>query len=158
MLGQHQRAALASRVRALDLVVGPDSYRRLPALLDAVRAARSTAESTFDSIPRKPMKVFRRPVPRRGPGLGHGDAGCDRFCTFCVVPYVRGRERSLPADAVVADVRAAVANGAREVVLLGQTVNAYRDGTCDFAALLARIADEVDDLLRIRFTSPHPRT
>jgi tRNA-2-methylthio-N6-dimethylallyladenosine synthase len=81
--------------------------------------------------------------------------GCDRFCTFCVVPYVRGRERSLPADAVLREVRDAVAEGAREVVFLGQTVNAYRDDGCDFAELLRRTAD-VPGLARIRFTSPHP--
>ncbi len=155
-LAQHQRTAIADRVRALDFVVGPDAYRRLPALLDAVRAARAGVEV---DVRLDPGETYEDLPPARTPGAVRAWVtamrGCDRFCTFCVVPFVRGRERSLPAEAVVADVRAAVANGAREVVLLGQTVNAYHDGTCDFAALLARIA-EVDDLLRIRFTSPHP--
>ena len=63
--------------------------------------------------------------------------GCDKFCTFCVVPYVRGRERSLPADAILAEVRALAAPATREIVFLGQTVNAYRDGDCDFASCCA---------------------
>ncbi len=81
--------------------------------------------------------------------------GCDRFCTFCVVPYVRGRERSLPGPVLIEQVRALAAAGVREVVFLGQTVNAYRHDGWDFADLLRRTA-EVPGLRRIRFTSPHP--
>ena len=81
--------------------------------------------------------------------------GCDKFCTYCVVPYTRGRERSLPLDELVAQVRTAVAQGFREVVFLGQTVNSYRHGDYDFADLL-RAANAVEGLLRIRYTSPHP--
>ncbi len=81
--------------------------------------------------------------------------GCDRFCAFCVVPYVRGRERSVPPEAIVADVRALAADGVREIVLLGQTVNAYRFGEVDFARLLRMVA-AVDGIERVRFTSPHP--
>jgi tRNA-2-methylthio-N6-dimethylallyladenosine synthase len=81
--------------------------------------------------------------------------GCDRFCTFCIVPYVRGRERSLPGPLLVDEVRRLTERGVREVVFLGQTVNAYRDGEWDFAELLARTAD-VPGIERIRFTSPHP--
>src|SRR5690606_14533847 len=81
--------------------------------------------------------------------------GCDKFCTFCVVPLTRGRERSLPPDAVVGQVEAAVEQGKREVVFLGQTVNAYRSSGVDFGGLL-RLAAPVDALERIRFTSPRP--
>jgi len=81
--------------------------------------------------------------------------GCDRFCTFCIVPYVRGRERSLPGAVLLEQVRALARAGVREVVFLGQTVNAYHDGAWDFAELLRRAA-EVPGILRIRFTSPHP--
>jgi tRNA-2-methylthio-N6-dimethylallyladenosine synthase len=81
--------------------------------------------------------------------------GCNKFCTFCIVPYVRGRERCLPADEIVAQVRQAVAEGFREVVLLGQTVNTYAHDGISFADLLRRV-NAVDGLLRIRFTSPHP--
>jgi tRNA-2-methylthio-N6-dimethylallyladenosine synthase len=81
--------------------------------------------------------------------------GCDKFCTFCIVPYVRGRERSLPAAEVIRQVEHAAAEGFKEIVFLGQTVNAYRDGDVDFAELLRRV-DRVDGIERIRFTSPHP--
>jgi tRNA-2-methylthio-N6-dimethylallyladenosine synthase len=83
--------------------------------------------------------------------------GCDKFCAFCIVPYVRGRERSLPADEVMRQVEHAAAEGFREIVFLGQTVNAYRDAEAgvDFADLLTR-ASRVDGIARIRFTSPHP--
>jgi tRNA-2-methylthio-N6-dimethylallyladenosine synthase len=154
-MAQHHRAALAARVPALDLVVGPDGYRRLPALLAAARAGREPimdvrldAGETYGDLPvARPAGAVRAWITVM--------RGCDKFCTFCVVPYVRGRERSLPADAVLADVRHAAAAGSREVVFLGQTVNAYRDGRTDFAALLRRTA-EIDGIARIRFTSPHP--
>jgi tRNA-2-methylthio-N6-dimethylallyladenosine synthase len=81
--------------------------------------------------------------------------GCDRFCTFCIVPYVRGRERSLPGPILVRQVAELAAAGVREVVFLGQTVNAYHDGAWDFAELLWRTG-EVPGIQRIRFTSPHP--
>jgi tRNA-2-methylthio-N6-dimethylallyladenosine synthase len=81
--------------------------------------------------------------------------GCDKFCAFCVVPYVRGRERSVPPGSIIREIEALAARGYKEVVLLGQTVNAYRADTVDFAALLKSVA-AVDGIERIRFTSPHP--
>jgi len=155
-MAQHHRAALTARVPALDLVVGPDAYRRLPEILAAaggdpgapVVDVRLDAGETYGDL-----------APARAEGSVRAwitvMRGCDKFCAFCVVPYVRGRERSLPAEVVLADVRRAAAAGTREVVFLGQTVNAYRDGRVDFAALLRRAA-EVEGIDRIRFTSPHP--
>jgi tRNA-2-methylthio-N6-dimethylallyladenosine synthase len=177
-MAQHYRAAVTERVPMLDLVIGPDAYRRLPALLDAVRTRIvpvTDYRDASDDDPNEPTRRRRERVMtdvRLDPDETYADLrsaraegavragitvmrGCDKFCTFCVVPYVRGRERSLPADAVLREVRDAVAAGAREVVFLGQTVNAYRDGACDFATLLRRAA-EIPGLLRIRFTSPHP--
>ena len=81
--------------------------------------------------------------------------GCDKFCTYCVVPYTRGRERSLPLHELVSQVTKAAAQGFREIVFLGQTVNSWNDGTHDFADLL-RAANAVEGVLRVRFTSPHP--
>jgi tRNA-2-methylthio-N6-dimethylallyladenosine synthase len=81
--------------------------------------------------------------------------GCDKFCTYCVVPYTRGRERSLPMAELVQQARAAVAQGFKEIVFLGQTVNSYHDGTHDFADLL-RATNDVEGVVRIRYTSPHP--
>jgi tRNA-2-methylthio-N6-dimethylallyladenosine synthase len=163
-MAQHHRGAVTARVPMLDLVVGPDAYRRLPELLDAVRAERSPSRRrrrtpALTDVRLDPDETYADLTSARAPGAVRAwitvMRGCDKFCTFCVVPYVRGRERSVPVDAVLRDVRAAVANGAREVVFLGQTVNAYRDGDCDFASLLRRAA-EVPGVRRIRFTSPHP--
>ena len=149
-MAQHLKDKLSERAPFVDFVVGPDSYRRLPELLsqgDAFVDVRLGREETYADI-----------TPHRGAGVRAWISimrGCDKFCAFCVVPYVRGRERSLPADAVLEQVRAAVASGYREVVFLGQTVNAYHDGAVDFAELLRR-TDAVDGVERIRFTSPHP--
>jgi len=82
--------------------------------------------------------------------------GCDNMCTFCVVPYTRGRERSRDANGVIAEVQALVRDGYKQVTLLGQNVNSYRDGDVRFADLMRRVAD-VPGIERVRFTSPHPK-
>ena len=151
-MAQHLRQRLLGRSRVLDLVVGPDGYRHLPDLLrraagEPVSEVRLDRDETYGDL-----------EPKRAPGVRAwitAQRGCDKFCTYCVVPYTRGRERSLPLADLVAQVRTAVAAGFREVVFLGQTVNSYHDGTHDFADLL-RAADRVACVLRIRFTSPHP--
>src|SRR5206468_10391706 len=151
-MAQHLRSRLLDRSRVLDLVVGPDGYRILPELLrrasrEPVAYTRLDRDETYGDL-----------EPRRGSGVRAWitvQRGCDKFCTYCVVPYTRGRERSLPLDDLVAQARRAVAGGYREVVLLWQTVNSYHDGTHDFADLL-RATHDVEGLLRIRYTSPHP--
>ena len=151
-VAQHNRARLVEKAPGLDLVAGPDSYRRLPEFL---------GQASFDPI----VDVrLDRGETYAGLGTDHGAGprayvtvmrGCDRFCAFCVVPYVRGRERSVPPDAVVRECRELAASGVREVILLGQTVNAYRFAEVDFGRLLRMIA-VIDGIERIRFTSPHP--
>lgn len=148
-MAQHFRDRLLDRTPQLDFVVGPDAYRRLPALLsgDPFVDVRLDREETYADL-----------APQREAGVRAWITimrGCDKFCTFCIVPYVRGRERSLPVEAVLDQVRDVTARGFREVVFLGQTVNAYREGASGFADLLRR-AEAVDGLARIRFTSPHP--
>ncbi len=151
-MAQHNRAALVEKAPWLDLIAGPDSYRRLPELLGrarfdpAVDVRLDRAETYADIAPEHEGGVRAFVTAMRG---------CDRFCAFCVVPYVRGRERSVPPEAIVADIRGLAARGVKEVVLLGQTVNAYRRGETDFGRLL-RLVAAVDGLERIRFTSPHP--
>jgi tRNA-2-methylthio-N6-dimethylallyladenosine synthase len=149
-MAQHQRDRLLSGTPALDFIVGPDGYRRLPLLLaggDPFVEVRLDRDETYAEL---------QPVREGGVRAWITVMrGCDKFCTFCVVPYVRGRERSLPADAVIAQVEAAAAAGYREIVFLGQTVNAYRDSDTDFGALLRR-ANAAGGIERIRFTSPHP--
>ncbi|HKQ59610.1 MAG TPA: tRNA (N6-isopentenyl adenosine(37)-C2)-methylthiotransferase MiaB [Candidatus Eisenbacteria bacterium] len=151
-MAQHLRARLLDKARVLDLVVGPDGYRRLPELL-ARAASRPVADVRLDRD-----ETYGDLEPKRGTGVRAWitvQRGCDKFCTYCVVPYTRGRERSLPLEELITQVRTAVARGYREVVFLGQTVNSYHDGTHDFADLL-RATDQVEGLLRIRYTSPHP--
>ncbi len=167
-MAQHHRAALAGRVPQLDLVVGPDAYRRLPELLAASHAGKAriaprlgggASDDPLVDVRLDPDETYADlPAARRDGAVRAWVTvmrGCDKFCTFCVVPYVRGRERSVPAAAILDEVRALAATGTREVVFLGQTVNAYRDGDCDFAVLLERTA-AIDGIERIRFTSPHP--
>jgi tRNA-2-methylthio-N6-dimethylallyladenosine synthase len=150
-MATHLREQLLDRAPYLDLIVGPDGYRRLPGLLDEGDDPR--VEVRLDR-----GETYADLAPEHGPGPRAWLTvmrGCDRFCTFCVVPLTRGRERSLPPTAVLEQARAAVAAGKREVVLLGQTVNAYSADGVDFGGLL-RLTARVDGLERIRFTSPHP--
>jgi tRNA-2-methylthio-N6-dimethylallyladenosine synthase len=152
-MAQHQRARLLERLPFLDLVLGPDEYRQLPTILDrqgsadpAIEVRLGREETYADFAPARRGEVRAWVTAMRG---------CDKFCTFCVVPYVRGRERSLPLPRLLEQVEEAACAGFREVVFLGQTVNAYRDGDLDFADLL-RAAARVEGIGRIRFTSPHP--
>jgi tRNA-2-methylthio-N6-dimethylallyladenosine synthase len=154
-MAQHLRATLRERAPHVDVLVGPDGYRHLPALLAADDAEpcdphvglRLGSDETYEDLP-----------VARGPGVRAWVTvmrGCDRFCTFCIVPFVRGRERSLPGPILLEQVRALADGGTSEIVFLGQTVNAYRHDGWDFARLL-REAAAVPGIARIRFTSPHP--
>jgi tRNA-2-methylthio-N6-dimethylallyladenosine synthase len=150
-MAQHNRAAMADKAAFLDVVAGPDSYRRLPEMLahagDPLIDVRLDRAETYADI-----------TPDFAPGVRAyvtAMRGCDKFCAFCVVPYVRGRERSIPPSDLVREIRELSARGVKEIVLLGQTVNAYRFEDVDFGALLKMIAS-IDGIERIRFTSPHP--
>jgi len=137
----------------VDLVVGPDEYRKLPALIERAFegekgiAVRLSRVENYDDI-----------TPRRTDGVSAWLSvmrGCDKFCTFCVVPFTRGRERSRTLESVVAEVEDLAADGYREVTLLGQNVNAFSDGIHDFADLMRAVAS-VDRTMRVRFTTSHP--
>src|SRR5216684_6593779 len=151
-MAQHNRAALVKKAPYLDVVAGPDAYRRLPELIgradfDAVVDVRLDRSETYADLSPDYEGGVRAYVTAM--------RGCDRFCAFCVVPYVRGRERSIPPADLIREIRDLASRGVKEIVLLGQTVNAYRyDGT-DFGSLLKVIA-RIDGIERIRFTSPHP--
>ncbi len=137
----------------VDLVVGPDAYRNLPMLLDQARGGERVALTEFRS-----WEHYEDVPPEREPGPSQFvtvQRGCDYKCTFCIVPYTRGPERSRRLDDVVREVRSLVAAGTTEVTLLGQTVNSYHDGTHDFADLL-RAVGAVEGVRRLRFTSPYP--
>ena len=151
-MAQHLRGRLLDHARALDFVVGPDGYRDLPALLE--RAAREPVAVVHPD----PDETYGDLEPRRAPGVRAWvtvQRGCDKFCSYCVVPYTRGRERSLPLADVLREVRRSASQGCREVILLGQTVNSWHDGPHDFADLL-RTARGVEGVLRLRYISPHP--
>jgi tRNA-2-methylthio-N6-dimethylallyladenosine synthase len=152
-MAQHLRDRLREQAPLVDLLVGPDGYRHLPTLLaddgdrDPHLGLRLDPDETYADLP-----VAREEGVRAWVTIMRG---CDRFCAFCIVPFVRGRERSLPGPVIVEQTRAAAEAGAREVVLLGQTVNAYHCDGWDFARLLREIA-AVPGIARVRFTSPHP--
>src|SRR5687767_1077209 len=141
------------KAKHVSLVIGPDGYRALPALVEGARRGERTVATDFDLeehyedfAPKRFDKVKAWiPVQR----------GCDYRCTYCIVPYTRGNERSRKLADVVRETRAVVAEGMGEVVLLGQTVNSYNDGEHDFADLL-RAVGSVPGIRRVRFTSPHP--
>jgi tRNA-2-methylthio-N6-dimethylallyladenosine synthase len=172
-VAQQEGDKLASLGRPIDVIVGTQSVKLLPSLLNQARSAGTTAEQTKNQQPTTsnlplididlhqdvsfPLGVAR-----------HGDPvrawvtiieGCNDYCSYCVVPYTRGQERMRPVADILADVRHAVSAGRVEIQLLGQIVNHYGapdDAACDFAALLERVA-AVPGVRRIRFASPHPR-
>ncbi|MFH1680586.1 MAG: tRNA (N6-isopentenyl adenosine(37)-C2)-methylthiotransferase MiaB [Candidatus Eisenbacteria bacterium] len=153
-LAQSLKADLLEHSDAVDFIVGPDAYRSLPGLLRrtadraGVRETRLSKTETYTDLP--PM---RRSIVNAWVTVMRG---CDNFCTFCVVPYTRGRERSRPADAVLAEARAVAREGVPQITLLGQNVNSYRDGGLAFADLL-RAVSRAEGIRRVRFISPHPK-
>ena len=151
--------ALLRRVPYVDVVFGPQTLHRLPELLERARARRRPqVDVSFPEI----EKFDRLPAPRAEGPTAYVSVmeGCSRYCTFCVVPYTRGEEVSRPLEDVVAEVAELAAQGVREVVLLGQNVNAYRgqaaDGEEADLALLIHYLAAVDGIGRIRFTTSHP--
>jgi tRNA-2-methylthio-N6-dimethylallyladenosine synthase len=152
-MAQRLGPRILEQVKHVSLVIGPDGYRSLPSLVEGARAGQRGAATTFDLeehyedfVPRRFDKVKAWiPVQR----------GCDYKCTYCIVPTTRGSERSRQLADVVRETEQVVADGMTEVVLLGQTVNSYFDGTHDFADLL-RAVGTVPGVRRLRYTSPHP--
>ncbi len=154
-MAQNLRSELAERASVVDIVAGPDSYKRLPALMAAVVEHR---EKAFD-FSLSEYETYSDIAPQRQPGVNAWIAimrGCDNFCSFCVVPYTRGRERSREPRNIVAEAERIAAEGFKQITLLGQNVNSYRYEQYDFADLLQMVA-EVEGIERIRFTSPHPK-
>ena len=143
----------------VDLVAGTDTYRDLPGLVDRAREERAGKIVATPVDAEHTYGITRYLRPREEPvAFLTIMQGCDKFCTFCIVPFTRGRERSKPAPEVVAEARGLVERGAKEIVLLGQNVNSYRDpaGDVDFAGLLRRVS-AVEGLERLHFTSSYPR-
>jgi tRNA-2-methylthio-N6-dimethylallyladenosine synthase len=160
-VAQAEGEAMLERAPFVDLVVGPQAYHRLPELLarrareqGAAFATDFPVESKFDHLPERsgasPVSAYLTV-----------QEGCDKFCTFCVVPYTRGAEVSRPVAAILAEARQLLAAGAKELVLLGQNVNAYHgegpDGRSWSLARLLEALAELDGLVRLRYTTSHPR-
>ena len=152
-MAQRLGPQLLKRARHVSLVIGPDGYRALPALVERARGGEKATHTTFDL-----EEHYEDVVPARGDAVKAWipvQRGCNYKCTYCIVPTTRGPERSRQLDDVVREAAQVAAAGTTEVVLLGQTVNSYSDGTHDFADLL-RAVGKVDGIRRLRFTSPHP--
>src|SRR3989338_9114897 len=146
---------LENRSLKIDFIAGPDSYKRLPQL---IRESCEEGDKPFD-LALSEFETYSDVYPARVKGVNAWLAvmrGCNNFCTFCVVPYTRGRERSRSPENILEEVRRLAKEGFRQVTLLGQNVNSYRFENHDFAYLLERVS-EVKTIKRIRFTSPHPK-
>ncbi len=153
-MAERLRSDLLEKNSAVDIVCGPDEYRRLPALIDDAFAGEKGIRTQLSRV-----ETYDDIVPLRTDGISAWVAvmrGCDKFCTFCVVPFTRGRERSRPRAGVLREVEQLLEGGFREVTLLGQNVNSYRDEEHDFADLLVAVA-ALDPTLRVRFTTSHPQ-
>lgn len=155
-MAERIKEKVIEREHLVDLVVGPDAYRDLPNLLEQIEDGRKAVnvllslEETYADI---------TPVRTSGNGVTAFVSimrGCDNMCSFCVVPFTRGRERSRPVESILSELRQLSNEGYKEVTLLGQNVNSYKVGETDFTRLMD-LASQVDPEMRIRFTSPHPK-
>ena len=158
-VAQAEGAEIMRRQPMVDLVVGPQTYHRLPDLMAQVDAGRKALDTDFPEED-KFEHLPKRPLPKRQPtAFLTVQEGCDKFCAFCVVPYTRGAEVSRPVDRILREAEDLVARGVREITLLGQNVNAYHGaaegGDWGLARLIRRLA-EIEGLERIRFTTSHP--
>jgi tRNA-2-methylthio-N6-dimethylallyladenosine synthase len=149
-VAQAEGAEAKMRSAMIDLVVGPQAYHRLPEMVAAAASGARPVDTDMPAVPKFDALPARR---RSGPSAFLTvQEGCDKFCTYCVVPYTRGAEVSRPFAAVVAEARALADGGAREITLLGQNVNAYAGGLVPLIRAIAAI----DGVERIRYTTSHP--
>lgn len=160
-VAQAEGAEITARQPAVDLVVGPQSYHRLPALIGRLGQGETHIVETEFADDEKFKVLPERSVQRNPSAFLTVQEGCDKFCTFCVVPYTRGIEVSRSVADIEKEARKLVASGVRELTLLGQNVNAYHgvgpDGaTMSLAGLLARLS-AIEGLVRLRYITSHPR-
>jgi tRNA-2-methylthio-N6-dimethylallyladenosine synthase len=176
-MAERAGADLAQKLKHLDVVVGPSELDRLPGLIDEIVEARGAGERRAQRVAlsghsNRRSKTLDAAMDRLealdqgrlvDEDAAHTQAyvritrGCNKFCSFCIVPMTRGPEVHREPDAIVAEVKKLVAAGAVEVTLLGQTINHYKHGDTTFAQLLARVHDEVPELPRLRFLTSYPR-
>jgi len=153
-MAERLKKDLIEKEKAVDLIVGPDEYRNLPQYIEEAHnggkgiGVRLSRVETYEDI-----------IPYREEGISAWISimrGCDKFCSFCIVPFTRGRERSRKLESIINEINSLSERGFKEVTLLGQNVNCYKDGEYDFADLLSACA-KVDPEMRIRFTTSHPQ-
>ncbi len=159
-MAQNLKDELTEKEPLVDVLAGPDAYRQLPMLISrAVQSQEMNLDRKTLAVDLSEYETYGDVVPDRDGGVNAWIAimrGCDNFCSFCVVPYTRGRERSRDPEGIVEEAREAAAQGFKQITLLGQNVNSYRVDGWDFARLLTAVAD-VAGIDRVRFTSPHPK-
>jgi tRNA-2-methylthio-N6-dimethylallyladenosine synthase len=174
-VAQQEGEALLKKMRHVDIVLGPDNIPELPLLIEAAAGGAPPVARTVHDID-DPVFLRAAVDARRGAAASAFVTvmkGCDERCSFCIVPHTRGPERYRPSSEIVAEIERLLSSGVREITLLGQTVNSYRDperrlppapmadeadpDESEFAALLRAIAEQAPALARLRYTSPHPR-
>lgn len=159
-MAQNLKGELAENEPLVDVLAGPDSYRQLPLLLTtALQAQEQGLFQKGFALDLSEYETYEGIMPDRDGGVNAWITvmrGCDNFCSFCVVPYTRGRERSRDPEAILLEAREAAARGFRQITLLGQNVNSYLHEKWDFARLITAVAD-TPGIDRVRFTSPHPK-
>lgn len=159
-MAQNLKSELAEKEPLIDVLAGPDSYRQLPLLLaNALNAQEQGLRKKAFALDLSEYETYESIMPDRNDGVNAWITvmrGCDNFCSFCVVPYTRGRERSRDPESILLEARDAAVRGFKQITLLGQNVNSYRHDEWDFAKLISAVAD-TDGIERVRFTSPHPK-
>jgi tRNA-2-methylthio-N6-dimethylallyladenosine synthase len=159
-MAQNLKSELAEKEPLVDVLAGPDAYRQLPGLLSTALESQEHGFSQKGfALDLSEYETYEGIMPDRDSGVNAWITvmrGCDNFCSFCVVPYTRGRERSRDPEAILLEAQDAAARGFRQITLLGQNVNSYRAGEWDFARLICAVAD-TPGIDRVRFTSPHPK-
>ena len=154
-MAQNLKNELLESKPYVDIILGPDSYRRISTI---IQNRQSDLNHIVDTKLSK-FEVYEDLFPSRSEGVNAWVSimrGCDKFCTFCIVPFTRGRERSRPVNSIIKEIKKAVKSGFVEITLLGQNVNSYTTPNGDFIFLLEEVA-KVKGVERIRYTSPHPK-
>tara|TARA_B100001250_G_scaffold84244_1_gene69579 strand:- start:1421 stop:2797 length:1377 start_codon:yes stop_codon:yes gene_type:complete len=154
-MAQNLKNELLSSKPYIDIILGPDSYRKIS---EIIFDRNNQIDHIVDTKLSK-YEVYENMFPSRKSGVNAWVSimrGCDKFCTFCIVPFTRGRERSRTINSIVEEINLAVNQGFIEITLLGQNVNSYKTPSGDFPVLLERVAN-IEGVKRIRYTSPHPR-
>jgi tRNA-2-methylthio-N6-dimethylallyladenosine synthase len=159
-MAQNLKSELAHKEPLVDVLAGPDAYRQLPMLIStALESQEQGFSQKAFALDLSEYETYEGVLPDRESGVNAWITvmrGCDNFCSFCVVPYTRGRERSRDPQGILAEAADAAARGFPQITLLGQNVNSYRFDRWDFAKLIAAVAD-TPGIERVRFTSPHPK-